>query len=74
MVVYRYILKDKSLPPDRNTVYCLITEQKKDIVFEIDNFISTTEMLEHDKRNLGSKDRSRVQKRDCRCNKHSCND
>lgn len=29
MVVYRYALKDKKLPKDRNTVYCLITEEKK---------------------------------------------
>ena len=50
MVVYRYTLKDKDLPRDRNTVYCLVTEQKKNVILEIENFISTTEMLEHDRK------------------------
>lgn len=47
-MVYRYTLKDKALPGDRNIVYSLITDQKKDLTLEIESFASTREMLEHD--------------------------
>lgn len=48
--VYRYTLKDKALPKNRNIVYCLVTEERKDVVLEIENFISTAQMLEHDRK------------------------